>query len=186
MAKIIAAAERRMGEGGFHGFSFREIAADVGVKSASVHHHFPTKEDLAVAVVRAYTDAFMEALGDPLDPAQPPRELLARYVDLFRRALLRDRRMCLCGLLAGETAALPPSVGKETRQFFTRNLAWLEAVLKRQSPRMEETSLKAGALRLVALLEGAMLVAHNLGDAEAFETIAAAAAETAIAPVAEG
>jgi TetR/AcrR family transcriptional repressor of nem operon len=47
---IMDAAERRMQLGGFGGFSFREIAADVGIKSSSVHYHFPTKEDLAAAV----------------------------------------------------------------------------------------------------------------------------------------
>ena len=44
-AAIMDAAERRMRIGGFNGFSFREIAADVGVKSSSVHYHFPTKGD---------------------------------------------------------------------------------------------------------------------------------------------
>ena len=32
-----------MRRGGFHGFSFRDLAADVGIKSASVHYHFPIK-----------------------------------------------------------------------------------------------------------------------------------------------
>ena len=49
---IMDAAERRMQLGGFGGFSFRELAADVGVKSSSVHYHFPTKEALAAAVIR--------------------------------------------------------------------------------------------------------------------------------------
>ncbi|WP_157628311.1 helix-turn-helix domain-containing protein, partial [Ensifer sp. BR816] len=44
------AAEERIRRAGYSGFSFREIAADVGVKSASVHYHFPTKERLAAAV----------------------------------------------------------------------------------------------------------------------------------------
>ena len=51
---IMDAAERRMQRGGFGGFSFREIAADVGIKSSSVHYHFPTKEDLSAAVIRRW------------------------------------------------------------------------------------------------------------------------------------
>src|ERR1700737_89753 len=54
-AAIMDAAERRMRKGGFNGFSFREIAVDVGVKSSSVHYHFPTKENLAAAVIQRYT-----------------------------------------------------------------------------------------------------------------------------------
>jgi len=44
-AAIMDAAERRMQQGGFGGFSFREIAADVGIKSSSVHYPLPNKED---------------------------------------------------------------------------------------------------------------------------------------------
>ena len=45
-----------MQAGGFGGFSFLEIAADVGIKSSSVHSHFPTKEDLAAAIVRRWAE----------------------------------------------------------------------------------------------------------------------------------
>jgi TetR/AcrR family transcriptional repressor of nem operon len=79
--KIVAAAERRMRESGFHGFSFRDIAADVGIKSASVHHHFPTKEHLGAAVAKAYTERLMERLGDPNDLARTPEALIELYVD---------------------------------------------------------------------------------------------------------
>lgn len=170
--RIIAAAERRMREGGFHSFSFREIAADVGIKSASVHHHFPTKEDLAGAVARAYTDRFMAALGDPADRERAPAELIARYVDLCRRALVEDRRMCLGCMLATEAAALPPGVNAEARTFFERSLAWLETVLARSAPGAGPQDAKAEALRIVATLDGAMLVAHGLGDLSAFDRVA--------------
>ncbi len=59
---IMEAAERRMQLGGFGGFSFREIAADVGIKSSSVHHHFPTKEKLAAAVIRRWAERTAEAV----------------------------------------------------------------------------------------------------------------------------
>ena len=60
---IMDAAERRIRLGGFNGFSFREIAADVGIKSSSVHYHFPTKENLAAAVIHRYTDEVAELIA---------------------------------------------------------------------------------------------------------------------------
>ncbi len=167
-----------MREGGFHGFSFREIAADVGIKSASVHHHFPTKEDLAAAAARAYADRHMAALGDPDDPERAPADLIPLYVDLFRRALVEDRRMCLCGVLATEASALPPGVNAEARAFFERNLAWLESVVARAAPGARPRDIEAQALRIAAMLEGAMLVAHSLGDIDAFETAVLELSET--------
>jgi TetR/AcrR family transcriptional regulator, transcriptional repressor for nem operon len=170
--KIIAAAERRMREGGFHGFSFREIAADVGIKSASVHHHFPTKEDLSAAVAEAYTDRFMAALGDPEDRSRSPKELIGHYAELFRRAIIEDGQMCLCGVLASEVPGLPPRVGVAARGFFEQNIAWLETVLKRKSPRARPNQVRLGALKVVALLEGAMLISGALQSQEVFELLA--------------
>lgn len=169
--RIISAAERRMREGGFHGFSFREIAADVGVKSASVHHHFPTKEDLAAAVMDAYSRRFMDALGDPVDPKRSTADLVAHYVAVCRSALVGERRMCLGGVLATEASALPTGISTAARHFFERNVEWLQTVLKRSSQRTPAQDIRAQALRIVATIEGAMLVAQGLGDVKAFDKI---------------
>lgn len=169
--KILAAAEARMRAGGFHGFSFREIAADVGIKSASVHHHFPTKEDLAVAVIEGYIARFMGALGDPADPGETPKSLLLRYVDRFRTALLKDRQMCLCGLIASESAGLPDRVAAACTRFFEESLAWLRVVLKRKRPRAGAAAIEAEAIRIVASLQGALLVTRSLGTERAFDAV---------------
>lgn len=176
--RIIAAAESRMREGGYHGFSFREIAADVGIKSASVHHHFPAKEDLASAVVDGYTARFIETLGDPTDPGQTPRALIDRYVALFRRALIDEQRMCLCGLLGSETRALPDRVSVDTRTFFQRHIEWLSKVFRTDDPQANQDTIDDKAMRFVAALEGALLVAQSLGDTTVFERIVRSTLET--------
>jgi TetR/AcrR family transcriptional repressor of nem operon len=172
--RIIAAAEQRMREGGFHGFSFREIAADVGIKSASVHHHFPTKDDLGGAVVRSYTDRFLESLGDPGDPGRSPDALKALYIDAFRQSFGEECRMCICGLLSTEASSTPPGVTAAVRDFFERNIAWIETVLARSAPEAGSDDVRIRALRIVGMLEGAMLLAHSLGDKAAFEAIVSA------------
>ena len=53
---ILDVAERRIRAHGYNGFSFREIADEIGIKSASVHYHFPTKADLAAAVAKRYRE----------------------------------------------------------------------------------------------------------------------------------
>jgi TetR/AcrR family transcriptional repressor of nem operon len=169
--RIIAAAEARMRDGGYHGFSFREVAADVGIKSASVHHHFPAKEDLASAVVDGYTERFIAALGDPTDQGRTPTALIDRYVELFRRALIDEKRMCLCGLLGSETRALPDRVSADTRTFFHHHIAWLSKVFRTDAPHESQTAIEDKAMRFVAALEGALLVAQSLGDADVFERI---------------
>ena len=99
--EILDSAERLVRRRGYNGFSFRDLATEVGIKSASVHYHFPTKADLGAAVAHRYADRFINALGDPNDPLAAPHALLEGYVDAFRRALVMDRQMCLCGRWPG-------------------------------------------------------------------------------------
>ena len=48
-------AEGHMRNAGYGGFSFRDLAAEIGIKSASVDHHFPTKATMAAAVEHRQT-----------------------------------------------------------------------------------------------------------------------------------
>ena len=68
---------------GYSGLNFRHLAEVVGIKSASIHYHFPTKADLGAAVAKRYwedTAAVLEAMlgrnlgSDPL-PAPISRHL---------------------------------------------------------------------------------------------------------------
>lgn len=159
---ITDAAERRIREAGYNGFSFRDLAAEVGIKSASVHHHFPTKAALATAVARRYVDRFEAAVG-----AEAGSVLAWRAA--FRRALHEDGRMCLCGVLGAEAGGLPPEVAAEARRFFERGAA----SLARASGLPAETA-RNSALHALATLEGAMLLARTLGDLAAFDQATAA------------
>lgn len=161
---ILDAAESRMRQGGYHGFSFRDLAADVGVKSASVHYHFPTKADLGAAAAERYLARLLARLGDAAD-SRPAAEKLDAMRLVFRDALVRDGRMCLCGALGAEIASLPPMVALPTRGFFVACLAWLETALSG----LGEEQAGRRARHLLALLEGALLLARTLDDVAAFD-----------------
>lgn len=167
--EILDVAERLARSGGYGAFSFREIARAVGIKSASVHYHFPTKEDLGEALVARYTDAFLEQLGDPADPNLRPQDKVERYVAGFRRALQDDRLMCLCGLFGAEISVLPNRVASQTRTFYERSRDWLATALADDSRYPDEPARDRAALALIARLEGAMILARSLGDDTMFD-----------------
>jgi TetR/AcrR family transcriptional repressor of nem operon len=153
---IMDAAERMIRAAGYSGFSFREIAAEVGIKSASVHYHFPTKEALAAAVARRYTDRFTRAVDEERATG---RDAVAAWRQVFRRSLAEDGRMCLCGVLGAAARDLPDDVAFEARRFFQVGLERLTASgMSRES-----------ALRVLATLEGAMLMSSALGDVASFD-----------------
>ena len=174
-SEILDIAERFVRRNGYNGFSFRDVASRVGIKSASVHYHFPTKTDLGAAVARRYTDRFMDGLGDPQATQTP----LNDYVAAFRDGLTRDGQMCLCGVLGAESSALPAEVAAEAKRFCELNIAWLVRALSPRNPTSgaQDPSLRRQALVILSALEGAMIVARNLGNLAVFDEIAAGLTE---------
>jgi TetR/AcrR family transcriptional repressor of nem operon len=164
--RLLDAAEARIRQAGYGGFSFRDLGADVGVSSASVHHHFPTKTALAAAVARRYTQRFLAALADA------PTPVLPAWRAGFRSALLRDGRMCLCGVLGAEAGGLPPEIVAEVRAFFAGAIAAIAAGLRAEGAAPADAETRAVAA--MATLEGAMLVARAMDDPTLFDRATAA------------
>jgi TetR/AcrR family transcriptional repressor of nem operon len=161
---ILDSAERRMRAGGFHACSFREIAGDVGIKSASVHYHFPTKTELGAAVVARYQKRLLAMLGPPDDERSLAAKLDAMRT-IFLTALKRREGMCLCGTLATETHSLPLSVGNAARGYFAASNDWLTRAFAQAGV----AEPRRRAMETTALFQGAMLQAVALDDVSAFE-----------------
>ena len=108
--RLLDAASALAQTRGYHGFSFHDLAREIGITTASIHYHFPTKSALGQALVKRYTLSFLEILGKP-DTA-PPRQRLTHYVSVFRACLL-EGRMCLCGMIGAEVDGVPAEVALE-------------------------------------------------------------------------
>src|SRR5215510_11884222 len=101
-ARILDVAERLAQVRGFNGFSYADIAVELGITKAALHYHFAGKADLGLALIARYASRFTEALAaiDAGGGAAPgPARRLAEYAALYLR-VIQDGRMCLCGMLA--------------------------------------------------------------------------------------
>jgi TetR/AcrR family transcriptional repressor of nem operon len=172
--RILDVAEQLAQTRGYNGFSYAHIALRLGVTKASLHYHFPSKAELGRALIARYHAAFEQALGSIDRKVGDAPEKLRRYVALYD-AVLRNDRMCLCGMLAAEYATLPPAMQLSLTSFFDLNERWLTAVLEfgcgagsfmLQEPPAERARVLLGAL------EGAMLVARSYGDPHRFRAAA--------------
>ena len=130
--RILDAAEGRARRGGYHAFSFRELADDIGVKSSSIHYHFPTKPMLAEALAHRYAARARARLGDAAGLSAD--DAVTRVTALFRDALVKDDRMCLCGIFGAERDALPPAVDAAVASFFPADPGLSAGRLRRQAP----------------------------------------------------
>lgn len=153
---IMNAAERRMRLGGFNGFSFREIAADIGIKSSSVHYHFPTKEHLVAAVIRRYSHQAAEEIDGEFLPTSNAMEVWTR---IFRQTLYCAERMCPCAVLGAMARDLPPKVSVEIQGFF--NMCLNKLVQHGVNP--------DDAAELLSTLVGAQVLANALDDVSIYD-----------------
>lgn len=159
---------------GYNGFSYADIADLVGIRKASIHHHFPTKGDLALALIGQFRDASREALA-AID-ARPGRPLarLAAYGRIFQQAIEDGNRMCLCGMLSAEQAGLPDGVRVALVEAIADHERWLAGVI-RAGQRAGEIRADMTAVRLAAwvfsTLEGALLLARVAGGPARFRSV---------------
>jgi TetR/AcrR family transcriptional repressor of nem operon len=174
-AQILDVAERLVQERGFNGFSYADVAEELGISKAALHYHFASKAELGEALVERYAARFADALTQVDERMTDAREKLRAYAQLYAQ-VFSDERMCLCGMLAADYATLPDPMRTRVVTFFDDNEAWLVNVL--------EDGRAAGTVRfdgppeaiartLVGGLEGAMLVSRPYGDVGRFREAAA-------------
>ena len=183
-SEILDVAERLVQVRGFNGFSYADVAAELGVTTAALHYHFAGKAELGEALIRRYAARFAAALDAIDTQGTGARTKLHAYASLYLD-VLRDDRMCLCGMLAADYQTLPQPMREAVVRFFDDNEAWLGRVLKQGE--VEGTlhftgSAEAAAQSIVGGLEGAMLVARPYGDPARFEAAARRLLESVTTP----
>jgi TetR/AcrR family transcriptional repressor of nem operon len=173
-SRILDVAERLVQSRGFNGFSYADIAAELKISKASLHYHFPGKAELGEELIRRYSARFADAIEtiDSRGGGAPAK--LDAYAGIYAD-VLRDRRMCLCGMLAAEYDTLPKPMRDAIVAFFDDNEAWLTAVLeqgKEEGALSLNGSTSDAAQAIVSGLEGALLIARPYGDIARFKAAA--------------
>jgi len=153
--QILEIAERQMRKNGYNAVSYRDIASEMGIKSASLHYHFPKKADLGIALVKRYAENFQQALETQIKDIDNPANKVDVFIDLHRRAFKDQNLICLCAVLGAEAESLPKDVTHNVRNFFVANIAWLSTVYHDANLNNPKNRAKAS----IAALEGAMIVA---------------------------
>lgn len=173
--QILDIAERLLLERGYAGFSYNDIAEAVGIRKASIHHHFAAKEDLGAAIVERARERLLSSRGAVADDAAGVQKQFDRFLRFFEKLAMQGDRLCIGGRLSADLAVLPDAVRDPFRGFIVDNGDWLAelfaagqrlGVFKRDSEPADQ------ALTFGAAVQGAVQVARSRGDAEFFRRIA--------------
>jgi len=157
-ASIIHSADELIRDKGYNAFSFVDIANLVGIRKPSVHHHFPHKADLGIAVIEFHIDQLEQIRENYKN--KKPAEQLDRFFAIYKD-IKKQNRICIVGSLSTDFNTLEPAVQEKLQEFSEHMIAWVSHFLKegktagtfnfKQSSRTQAIMLISGMLAIVQL-----------------------------------
>jgi TetR/AcrR family transcriptional repressor of nem operon len=167
---ILAAGRLSAQAHGYGGLNLRDLASEVGIKAASIYHHFPSKADLAAAIAERYWQDTKAWLEDVAGSEVDPLESLRKYPETFRTSLENGNRLCLGSFLGAEYDDLPEAVRKEVQTFADVNVAWLgQRLVDAELVGAKDSEQRARAI--FAAVAGAQLLARSRSDISLFDSM---------------
>ncbi|MCM3203381.1 TetR/AcrR family transcriptional regulator [Paenibacillus illinoisensis] len=172
---ILTCARSLIITGGYNGFSYADIADVVGIRKASIHHHFPSKVDLVQTLVARYRKEAEAGMESITLQVSNPLEQLQFYIGYWEACIVdASAPICVCALLASQLPILPKEVAIEVRAHFRYLSTWLASVLERGSELGQiqlASSPHAEAEAFMATVHGAMLSARAYDDPNLFSLV---------------
>lgn len=162
--RILTEAESLIQQKGFNAFSFKDIAKAIGIKTASIHYHFPSKEDLGIEVVSWHADKVENALyningNQKLSAKQKIQSLFDAILSLTYKS---EHKMCLGGMFASDLQSLPASIQNKAKSFFELIINWIRDVLIASGCDKDLSCLLSK--QIMSQIEGALLLARLYKD----------------------
>jgi TetR/AcrR family transcriptional regulator, transcriptional repressor for nem operon len=161
---------------GVNAMSYQDISEVVGIRKASIHTHFPTKDDLVATLLDRYNAYFLRLVDGIIASADSPEIKLRRYCNLFEATLSSGNqdKACLCGMLGAELATLKNPLVERIRAFYRANEAQLALILNEGRERgvfQFKGDAQAMATLIFSLLEGGILIARAGGGVQQFQAV---------------
>ncbi|GGI55005.1 TetR/AcrR family transcriptional regulator [Oxalicibacterium solurbis] len=173
--EILHCARSLIISGGYNGFSYADISKVVGVRNATIHHHFPNKSNLVRTLVVNYRWEAQLGIAELERNVPDAVEQLRAYIQYWESCISDNSApFCVCALLATQLPVLPEEVAFEVSAHFRTLSDWLASVLERgaaQGSIRLTSSARIEADSFMATVHGAMLSARAYDDAKIFGAI---------------
>lgn len=168
--RLLDSAQALIQDRGYNAFSYKDLAEEIGIRTASIHYHFPAKEDLGVALMDRYTSGLDEALaGIDRNAANGKRAdspCTARLKSFFKMYAKTEScgSICVCGSLASDRETLPEALQTSVALYVQKSEAWLRKLIE-EGMRSGEFDAEAGkpseiAASILASLQGGLILAR--------------------------
>ncbi len=128
--QILDIAEELILAGSYNSFSYNDISRQLGITKATIHHHFPTKEDLGVAVCERLYGLMRDYLAQVDAAGGGPDKKVDMYTGLIRTFLDAKTRICPFGVMEAEVNVIPGRMRDCIRAMHEELSSWLTEVVR--------------------------------------------------------
>ena len=160
--RLMDAAQLLIMERGYNAFSYKDLAESVGIRTASIHYHFPSKGDLGLAVMGRYLGQLDDALARIDRTAKSGKARIKGLVKVFAETESRGA-ICMCGSLAASLETLPAELQEAVAEYLDRCETWIQRVIAdggREGEFAYAGKPAEAAAALLSGLQGGLLVAR--------------------------
>ncbi len=113
---------------GYHAFKYQLIASELNIKNAAIHHYFPAKEDLGVAVIEKDLADFQ--LMTRSVKGNPAFEKVHSLLLIYHNYLDEGKNLCIIGACISAFTELPEKMATAAKNYQDAIYNWLIITLK--------------------------------------------------------
>lgn len=175
-SKILDVAQRLIQQRGINGMSYKDISEEVQIRKASIHHHFPSKEDLLVALLTRYRKDFQQLVDEIVGSKVQTKTKLRKFMKLFHETINRGKNdsACLCGMLASEILCIGEESVRLVNAFLSDCHGWIKTIIQQgidDGSFSVEGKLDDCADLFLVALEGGLILSRSSGGPRRFAAI---------------
>jgi TetR/AcrR family transcriptional repressor of nem operon len=171
---ILLLAQDLIQRRGYNAFSYQDLSDELKIKKASIHHHFPSKEDLGAEVLEVALQRFREWTKS-LSPDLTPAEKINQYIDAANVWAKRCDKICLGGITMAEWNTLPKKMKTMAELLQRERRAWVIATQdagQKSGDFKRSSSPEHLALMVWSSIQGALQITRAQEDPKVFEIVA--------------
>jgi TetR/AcrR family transcriptional repressor of nem operon len=157
--ELLHEASRMLLSKGLNGFSLQELATSLNIKKASLFHHYPSKNALAVELYRFYQTAFLNWTAKYTHLSAEKQ--IITYAERLTTWICEKERVCPVGALSLEWSLVDPALQEEIIKLHKIQKTWLTGLFKTiQKQHGLRISIQEAVLQTMGLMQGSIQLAR--------------------------
>ncbi|HSG29915.1 MAG TPA: TetR/AcrR family transcriptional regulator [Thermodesulfobacteriota bacterium] len=168
--EIVSLSTKLFQQSGYKSFSYRDIAKEIGIKTSSIHYYFPSKDDLALIIVKQYRKELAEELNNISSKNSDPHSRLDLYMDLYINSFRQNKTVSFLSMLTMDLDNLPEIIRKEVFIIINDSISWIQKTIEDgYSKKVFHFDQSPGSLAqtVFSALHGATITSRSINDESA-------------------